>query len=127
MCENTYEKYMMEYQKALDETYGYTKDREILSGEEVGWALKEIYKNFMRSATKEEREGINDYIKSISHPIKEDILIPIKKGDILIPIKNDIHTMPCNLKGCDAITRASCCGCPEQLEWEKENENQKRN
>lgn len=27
MCESTYEKYMMEYQKALDETYGYTKDR----------------------------------------------------------------------------------------------------
>lgn len=109
MCENTYEKYMMEYQKALDETYGYTEDRL----KEAGQALKTIL-NRMRNATKEEREGVNDYIKSISRPIE---------GDILTPIKNDIHTMPCNLKGCDAITRASCCGCSEQLEWEKENEN----
>lgn len=27
--------------------------------------------------------------------------------------------MPCNKKGCDAQTRASCCGCPEQLEYER--------
>lgn len=27
--------------------------------------------------------------------------------------------MPCNKKGCDASTRASCCGCPEQLEYER--------
>lgn len=111
MCENTYEKYMMEYQKALDETYGYTKDRL----EKAGQALKMI-SNRMRNATKEEQEGVNDYIKSISYPVK---------GDILIPTKNDIHTMPCNLKGCDANTRAFCCGCPEQLEWEKERKKRK--
>jgi len=27
--------------------------------------------------------------------------------------------MPCNKNGCDAQTRASCCGCPEQLEYER--------
>ena len=27
--------------------------------------------------------------------------------------------MPCNKKNCDAQTRASCCGCPEQLEYER--------
>lgn len=27
--------------------------------------------------------------------------------------------MPCNKKRCDASTRASCCGCPEQLEYER--------
>lgn len=27
--------------------------------------------------------------------------------------------MPCNKNGCNATTRASCCGCPEQLEYEK--------
>lgn len=27
--------------------------------------------------------------------------------------------MPCNKKGCDASTRASCCGCKEMLEYER--------
>lgn len=88
MCENTYEKYMMEYQKAVYETYRYIKDREVASKEDAGQALKYLL-NRMRNATTEEREGVNDYIKSISHPIE---------GDILTPTKNDIHTMPCNLQ-----------------------------
>lgn len=27
--------------------------------------------------------------------------------------------MPCNKKGCDASTRASCCGCEEMLKYER--------
>lgn len=27
--------------------------------------------------------------------------------------------MPCNKKGCSIQTRAFCCGCPEQLQYEK--------
>lgn len=33
--------------------------------------------------------------------------------------------MPCNKKGCDASTRASCCGCPEQLEYERKKKQNK--
>lgn len=35
--------------------------------------------------------------------------------------------MPCNIKKCDEGTRQSCCGCPEQLAWEKEQRNKNHN
>lgn len=28
--------------------------------------------------------------------------------------------MPCNIKKCDERTKQFCCGCPEQLAWERE-------
>ncbi len=34
--------------------------------------------------------------------------------------------MPCNKKKCDAKTRQSCCGCPEQLEYEKKLKQQNK-
>lgn len=34
--------------------------------------------------------------------------------------------MPCNKKGCDFSTRASCCGCPEQLEYEKKKREKRK-
>ena len=33
--------------------------------------------------------------------------------------------MLCNKKGCNFSTKASCCGCPEQLEYEKKKRNKK--
>lgn len=42
----------------------------------------------------------------------------MKKEKVLGMVQYD-PDMPCNKKGCDAQTRASCCGCPEQLEYER--------
>lgn len=70
--------------------------------------------------------SIGDYIitgiNGEQYPCKPDIFE--KTYDPVNPQYDE--DMPCNRKGCSYNTRRSCCGCPEQLEYErkkKQNEN----
>ena len=59
-----------------------------------------------------------------SRPSDCPLIDSVGKQDTLCEVNNTKNIeydpeMPCNKKGCDASTRASCCGCPEQLEYER--------
>lgn len=61
-------------------------------------------------------------IEELEKKMPEGMLV--MNTDIELPKEHGKQTeydpkMPCNKKGCDAQTRASCCGCPEQLEYER--------
>lgn len=62
--------------------------------------------------------SVGDYIitgiNGEQYPCKPDIFI--KTYDPVNPQYDE--DMPCNRKGCSYNTRRSCCGCPEQLEYE---------
>lgn len=56
---------------------------------------------------------------------KEPSTVPSEKKAPKNPGEKYDPEMPCNKKGCDASTRATCCGCPEQLAWERRKKRDK--